>query len=760
MQESEIKSIIDEMTLTEKVHMLAQKEGRYGKCERLGLSGINPQDNPRGGKDYFRSGKGQIDDGDYHPVAYPSAACMAMSWDEQMVYNIGKAMARACKANPEYVHCLNRPGANIKRSPLCGRNFEYYSEDPVLSGELAGAYIQGVQSENVSACLKHYVANNQEFERMTTNSIMSERALREVYMRVFEIAIKKGKPWMIMTSYNQLNGEWVNSNEYAMKILRDEFGYDGVVVSDFLAIHHNKVAAHENKLDIELAPDVVHSQELIEAVQTGKIDEKILNESVERILKLCCRLQKEEQIKTYDFVEEHRKAKCAAENSMVLLENHEILPLKKEQKGILVAGQLAKNPSYMGGGSGHMNGWKIDIPYDEIAERCSCPIAYVSAYELKEGYPPEDIQNEKMLSEAVEAAKKHEIVLFFGGLGYCCESEGWDRNDILLPESQRRVLDAMLKVNPNIILITVSGAALDLHEYKGKIAASLYAGYAGEAFGSAVASVIFGEAEPGGRLAETFPLCLEHTPAYLNFAGSLADEPDIMYGEDVFVGYRWYDARKLGTAYCFGHGLSYTTFEISDFRVDKKEITPQDTIKITATVRNTGTRPGSQVLQLYVRDQECITQRPLKELKAFSKVFLNPGERKTVEMTLDYKAFEFFSNSLKRWVIENGSFEVLLGVSAEEILCSETVTMSGGSQVYTYDEMTPLVWFIKNPRFFEILSEEFPAEKADIFDVTKSEFTILLYPLPFFKLKEPIMEQPIFTEEEINHIIRRMNERM
>lgn len=759
MEDQKIREIIGQLSLKEKAHMLAQIDGRYGKCERLGIAGINPQDNPRGGQDYFRSGRPRPDDGDYHPVAYPSGTTMGMSWDLKLSYDIGKAMGRAGKANANYIHCLNRPGVNIKRSPLCGRNFEYYGEDPVHSGEMAAAYIQGVQSENVSACLKHYVANNQEFERMTTNSIISERALREIYMRVFEIAIKKGDPWMIMTSYNKLNGQWVNSNTHVMDVLRDEFNYNGVVVSDFLAIHHNKIEAHQNRMDIELAPDVIHSQEILEAISMGKIKESQVDESIFRILKLYFRLAETEGVEVnVDLEEEHGMARIAAQKSMVLLENDGVLPLKRSShEKILVAGQLAKDPSYMGGGSGHMNGYKIDIPLDEIKKYHS-QVDFTPAYELHEGFPPVDVVNTELIQEAVRKAEESDIILFFGGYGYCYEAEGWDRSDILLPESQRKVLEALMKTPAKLVLILSSGSAIDLSAYKENVAAILYAGYAGEAFGGAAADVLFGVAEPGGRLAETFPMKLEHTPAYLNFAGSLVDCPDIMYGEGVFVGYRWYDARKIQTAYPFGHGLSYTSFEIRDIEVSKKELTKEEKVIVSATIRNSGTRAGSQVLQLYVHDRESVILRPEKELRAFTKVYLDPGEERTVTMELDRSAFEFFSNSLNRWVMEAGEFDLILATSAEQIVGVKTITFTEGDTAYVYNQMTPLIWFIKNPKFFQILNEDFPPEKQFVFDVTKCEFTTLLYPAPFFRLREPTMGQPIFSQEEINYIINRMNE--
>ena len=348
------RDILAKLTLKEKCSLCAQADGSFGRVPRLELPGNVPQDNPRGGEDYFRSGRPAEGDGKYHPVAFPSDACLAMSWDEELAYKTGEYFARECRANPSMVTWLFRPGVNIKRSPLCGRNFEYFSEDPVLAGEMAGSYIRGLQDNDVAATLKHYICNNQEFERMTTNSVVSERALREIYLRAFEIAIGKGNPLSVMSSYNQVNGEWVNSNSHICDLLRKDLGYEGVVVSDFAAIHHNKIAAHNNgMMDIELAPTDVHSEELLQAVKEGRVKEETLDQGLERVFDLVDLLYATEPAEA-DMDQLHEAARIAAEQCIVLLKNNGILPLEKEQENLLVIGALAKDPSYMGGGSGHM----------------------------------------------------------------------------------------------------------------------------------------------------------------------------------------------------------------------------------------------------------------------------------------------------------------------------------------------------------------------------------------------------------------------
>ncbi len=752
----DIREIISQLTLEEKCCLCAQKDGSFGRIERMGRKGNVPQDNPRNGEDYYRSGMGE-DDGKYHPVAFPPCASIGMSWDRELAYETGRYLAIEGKGNPEKVTWIFRPGVNIKRSPLCGRNFEYISEDPVASGELAAAYIRGMQSEGVAATLKHFVCNNQEFERRTTNSLVTERTLRELSLKPFEIALKKGKPWSVMTSYNQVNGQWVNSNPHLMKILRDEFGYDGVVVSDFAAIHHNKVAAHRNRMDIELAPNVVHSEELLNAVKNGEIDEKLVDEALYRVLSLCERLENTPSCEA-DMAVLHEKAREAAEKSIVLLENKSVLPLRSRSgEKLLVVGSLAERPSYMGGGSGHMNGWRIDKPLEEIEKHCTHPVAFAKGYESVTGYPPRDVINRELIEEAAGKAAEADTIIVFAGLDYCYESEGYDRRDIMLPESQRLLLERLMEKNRNIVLIVSAGSAIDLSAYKGKMAAIVYTGYAGEAFGSAIANILFGQAEPGGRLSESFPLCLEHTPAALNFAEDQMDMQNVSYGEGVFVGYRWYEARKLPVAYPFGHGLSYTEFEYNDFTLSREALRPGDGLDVSVSVKNVGTRRGSQVIQVYVGDEKSSVRRPMKELKGFDKLELDPGEERKLTVHLDADAFSFFSEQQNKWVTESGYFTVCIGLSSQNILWRGRVNMTEGEPGIIYTRMTPLVWFLKSERFMALMKQTCPPELYHVFELKKYDGTALIAPLPFYKMTENYLGQVLMTDEQVDCILRYMN---
>lgn len=608
-----IKKDLARPTLEEKCWLLGQKDGSFGRTESVGRVGNVPLDNPRGGADYFRSGYG-VNDGQYHPVAFPTNACLAMSWDTALAEESGRVMAREGLANPEKVTWIFRPGVNIKRSPLCGRNFEYFSEDPVCAGEMAGSYIIGMQDEGVAATLKHYVCNNQEFERMTTNAVVGQRALREIYAKPFGIAIQKGHPKAVMTSYNRVNGEWVNSSPEVMDILRKDFGYDGVVISDFGAIHHNKVQAHACGMDIELAPDGIHVQELIEAVRSGEISEDVIDEELGRVFSLCDSLEDIPACEL-DMDALHEEAQEAAEQCMVLLQNDGILPLSPEMaaRDLLVVGSLAVNPSYYGGGSGHMNGYLIDRPLDEIRKIASDEVAFAKGYETKGGWPPADTADEFLIREALDAASRAKVVIFFAGLEYCYESEGYDRADIQLPESQRLLLNQLLERECRVVIVASSGSVLDL------------------------------------------------------------------------------------------------------------------------------------------------APRPVKELKAFAKVRLQPGEEQTVTVQLHKDAFSYYSERMDSWVAEIGDFEIMAGTSSRDIVMTKTITLTGGDRAFVYDRMTPLAWFVKEPKFLEIVKQELPDQYV-FFRQETFEWLCLVLPLPFYKMSEPYLGFPILTEEQVEYLLMRMNE--
>lgn len=757
MMSKRAKEILSQLTLEEKCRLCAQEEGSFGRVERLGLAGNVPQDNPRDGADYFRSGAPVEGDGKYHPVALPSDAALAMGWDEELAYEAGSCFAMECRANPVPVTWLFRPGVNIKRSPLCGRNFEYFSEDPVLAGELAGSYIKGVQENGVAATLKHFICNNQEFERMTTNSVVSDRALHEIYLRPFEIAIEKGNPWSVMSSYNQVNGEWVNSNQEVCDLLRKELGYEGVVVSDFAAVHKNKAEAHNcGMMDIELAPSAVHSAELLQAVKEGRVKEETLDRGLERVFDLVLRLE-ETAPASVDAEEYHEKARGMAEKCTVLLKNDGILPLSEKAERVLVIGALAEDPSYMGGGSGHMNGYRVDSCLEKIRENCP-DVKYEPGYLRRAGWPPAEEMDTGLYEKAVTAAKEADTVILYAGLGYCYESEGYDRKDIRLPEGQKMLLDTLTDMKKKIILVLFCGSVLDISPWNDQVNAVLYPGLGGEAVGGAVANILFGKAEPGGRLAETWPMREEDNPAYMNFAAGGEDMPDVIYGEDIYVGYRWYEKRKIQVLYPFGHGLSYTAFEVGKPVFSTTEVTPETEIRVSVPVKNTGSRKGSQVVQLYIaREGESICKHPVKELKAFGKIELDQGETGEICLSMTGQAFRFYSPSQKKWLLEDGGYKMMIGTSSEEILYEETVVLTGGDIPYIYTEMTPLAWFVASEKFHRILRENFPPQLDETMHQETFEWCCLIAPMPFYKITEPFMGQAAMNQEQMRFVLNEMN---
>lgn len=772
MYEREIDSILSEMTLEEKAYALTPKDNQYCCIPSKGIAGPTPQDVPGGGQDNWRSYKTELDkdgkpmDGKYHPVAFPSNSAVAMSWDREFTYHIGQLFALEARANPDKLNILNRPGMNLKRSPLCGRNYDYFSEDPVLTGILAIWYVKGVQSADIGACPKHFIANNQEFDRMNSDSVIPERVLHEVYLKPWKMVIQEGKPWMIMSSYNKVNGEWVNSNKECMELLRKEIGFDGVVVSDFMAIHNNKVAAHNNTMDIELATPENHTPELLEALKTGEVTEETVDALLRRQLKMALHFMSLDNTAEADMKALHEEAKEAATRCIALLKNDGVLPVevRAENGSILVAGALAENPNVAGSGSGYMNGYLVEKPLENIrrlAEERSIEIKYTSGYRLTEYMPPVNPPADTGLLAEVEKnvkeLRKGDLILAFVGAPYGWESEGYDRQDLELPQNQKAMLDTLTEYGNPVIIILTGGSVYHLTPWANKVKGVLYTGMAGEGYGAAVADILFGRAEPGGRLAETFPLELCHEPAYFDFAGEQMELPHVSYSEGLLVGYRWFETRHLPVLFPFGHGMSYTTFAYSNFRIDKESITAKDKVTLSLDITNTGNRAGSQVIQLYVHELGGLFRRPEKELKDFEKVYLQPGEVKMVTFCLGREAFEVYSDVLHKWGVQEDIYELLLNVSAAENIWSTRVQITEGDEMFRYTEMTPLVWFLKSAAFHSYLKENCARFLQDFFMPGKSEFLVLMMPLPFYRLAEPLQGEPFFTKEQIKDIVSYCN---
>ena len=759
MYEQKIKDILSKVSLEEKCKALAiQSTGGFGYIESMGISGVPGLDNPRGMRDYLHEND-EARATDDHTTAYPPASVIAASWNTDLAEEIGAATGK--DARHTGIRCILRPGVNIKRSPLGGRHFEYYSEDPVLSGEMAGSYIIGMQKQNIAANIKHYCVNSQEFERMTTNAVVTERALRELYLASFEIAIKKGDPWTLMTSYNKINGQWSNSNRHLLyDILRKEWGYEGVVISDAMAIHTNKVEAHNNGMDIELSGYKEHVGELINACNMGEISEQTIDEILTRILRLYFRIQETPEKLEVDHKAHHQLAVRAAEEGIVLLKNEEaMLPLCKEMP-VAIIGVTAKVPAYMGGGSGHQNARELTRAYCEIAEIVGeDKIAYAQGYPDSgfSGIPDYNQYDPDMIAEAVEVAKKAQTVLLFVGNTFGIESEGYDRDTMDLPFGQQELIRQVCAVNNSVVLIVSSGEPVTLVPFVDNCKAVVLNWLGGEGMGKATANVLYGLAEPGGRLPETWPRDIRDTPAFNNFPHYPNPTHNVFYSEGIYVGYRWYESRNRAVLYPFGHGLSYTTFELSDLVLSSDRINANGELTVNVTVKNTGNRRGQQVVQLYVKDVESTIDRPEKELKAFDKVTLDPGEETVVKMKLGRRAFAFYSEDMHDWVVEDGEFCILVGTSSNQIDLCATVTVNSKEKSTRYTRMTPLEWIINDPATYDAVAD-MPEEIQNAFR-NYHGISFLCTLLPIYRVEglNGMMGLPKMTMEQIDKILTYLN---
>ncbi|WP_337097983.1 glycoside hydrolase family 3 C-terminal domain-containing protein [Paenibacillus sp. YIM B09110] len=666
----DIQKLISQMTLEEKAGMCSGLDFWHLKgVERLGIPSIMVTDGPHG----LRKQKGDSDHlGVFNSVpatCFPSAAGLAGSWDRELIKQVGVALGEECQA--EDVAVLLGPGANIKRSPLNGRNFEYFSEDPYLSSEMAAAHIGGVQSQGVGTSLKHFAVNNQEHRRMSVDAVVDERTLREIYLASFEGAVKKGQPWTVMSSYNKVNGTYASENERLLThILKEEWGHEGFVVSDWGAVD-KRVNALASGLELEMPANNGYSdKEVVEAVNSGKLSVEALDHAVERLLRIIfMSVDHKKENASYDQDEHHRLARQVASESMVLLKNESsLLPLSKGMK-VAVIGPFAEKARYQGGGSSHIVPTRMDVPLQEIKKLAgdSASILYSKGFTVES-----DLEDDVLTEEAKKAASEAEVAIIFAGLPDRYESEGYDRSHMSLPANQNRLIEAVAGVQSRVIVVLMNGSPVEM-PWENDVTSILEAYLGGQAVGGAIADILYGIANPSGKLAETFPMKVSDNPSYLFFPGA-GDR--VEYREGLYVGYRYYDAKQMKPLFPFGHGLSYTTFDYSNLTIDSNEISDTETVNVRVMVTNTGLRAGKEILQLYVRDVASTIDRPEKELKGFAKVELQPGEQKTVTFTLDKRSFAYYNVELKDWHVESGQFAVLIGRSSQDIVLSETLTVS------------------------------------------------------------------------------------
>ena len=658
MKIEEIRKLIAQMTLEEKAGLLSGADFWHTKAvERLGVPATMVSDGPHGLRKQDLEGDHLGINDSIKAVCFPAASATAASFDPEMLEKMGEALGEACQH--EGLSVLLGPAVNIKRSPLCGRNFEYFSEDPYLTGKMATALIKGIQSKNVGTSIKHFALNDQEHRRMSSSSNCDERTIREIYFPAFEMAVKEAQPWTVMCSYNRINGVYASENQWLLTdVLRKEWGFEGYVVSDWGAVS-KRVEGVKAGMDLEMpASGGVNDRKVVEAVKSGKLDEKLVDLCCERILNIVYRFVENAKPETpWDKEAQHKMAADVAAECMVLLKNEDgILPLCKADE-IAFIGEFARKPRFQGGGSSHINCFKTTSALEAAA---GLNVTYAPGYSVAK-----DEATDEMIAEAVAAAKKAKAAVVFAGLPDAYESEGYDRTHMKMPACQNKLIEAVAAANPNTVVVLHNGSPVEM-PWIGKVKAVLEAYLGGQAVGCAAVRVLFGDVNPSGHLPETFPIQLEDNPSYLFFGGEPAGTD---YREGIFVGYRYYDKKKMKVLFPFGHGLSYTTFEYTDLKLSKGAIKDTDTVDVTVTVKNTGKVFGKTVVQVYVGDTEGYMNaiRPVRELKAFQKVALAPGESKEVKFTLCKRAFATWRTEIHDWWVESGEFSIEAGDSSANL---------------------------------------------------------------------------------------------
>lgn len=684
MKTKEIKKIIEKMTLEQKAALttgVGMWETR--SFDRPGIPSEWMCDGPHGLRKQ-KQGISDINDSE-EAVSFPSECAVAATWDRDLVFEAAEALGN--EAQSRNVQMVLGPGINMKRSPICGRNFEYMSEDPYLAGELGAAYVSGLQSTGVSACLKHFFANSQETERFTGSSEMDETTARQIYLPAFETVVKKARPGAIMAAYNKVNGTHMTENKkYLTDVLRKEWGFEGMVVSDWGATH-NRVGAIEAGCDLTMWEQSDTNKEIVKAVKKGKLSEKKLDKACINILKhVYSTLENHKDVKV-NLKADHDLVRRVAESSIVLLKNTgNILPISKNKK-VLLLGDFAANPRYQGGGSSHVNTKNSvstlkamkdmkNVTYKQGYGPGPKPVAVTDSEFWKNRVKASDYTpDKKLISEAVRAAKNADICVIFAGVPEALETEGDDRRDLKMPDSHNALIEAVSEVNKNVVVVLQNGAPVEM-PWIGHIKGLLETYLGGEASGEAVRNVLFGDVNPSGRLPETFPLRLEDTPAYLYYFGC---DNTVRYNEGEFIGYRYYTSKKAFVLFPFGYGLSYTSFDYSELKTDVKKTKDgkaPETIFVSVKVTNKGKASGSEVVQLYIGVNKCGLPRPVRELKGFEKTkILKPGESETVHFSLKARDFAHWNEEYSDYVLYAGEYEIQIGKNAEDILLSEPVTI-------------------------------------------------------------------------------------
>ena len=683
-----VDSILEQLTVEEKVS-LCSGFGPWStkKIERLGVEPVFMSDGPHGARwmktqSYttraqwdmsslasFTTKSGYLDL--LHPVTnFPSLATLGSSWNRELMYEVGKSIGEECRELG--IGLLLAPGVNIVRHPLCGRAYEYFSEDPVVAGEMGAHYIMGVQSTGIGATVKHFVCNNAEFERLSMDSVVEERALREIYLATFERIVKNARPSMVMESYNKVNGtSLVENRRLLTDILKKEWGFEGAVISDWWAVN-DRVDSFNAGMDLEMPQNAFNDDLLLKGAKEGSVSMEQLDDSCRRILGLVVKYASLEKVKA-DYAAHHAITRRAAGESIVLLKNENgALPLGKDSK-IAVIGSFAEAPRYQGLGCSIVNPRELLGPLAEI-EKKAADVTYAP------GYDEDHNTNAELLAESVNVAKTAGCVILFAGLPEHLETETHDREDYNIPGSHVRLIEAVSSANPNTVVVLQNGSAVAMSPWMDRVPAIVEAWLGGEAGAGAIADVLFGDVNPSGKLAVTFPERIEDIPGYLNFPGENGKH---VYSEGIFVGYRYYEKKDIKPTFPFGYGLSYTQFQYSGIKLDKDTMTNEDSLKVSFTVTNTGDRAGKEIAQLYVKPYGSRLKRPVKELKEFTKIHLEPGMSKVVEFALDNRDFAYYDDYHQEWVVDSGTYTIKVGASSADIRLSADLEIESNQVVFT-----------------------------------------------------------------------------
>ena len=691
------------MTLEQKCALLSGAEAfKTRGMPKHGIPQIWLSDGPHG----LRKQAGESDHLGLNPsvpaTCFPTASAVANSWDAALGEEIGAALGEEAAA--QEVSVVLGPGLNMKRNPLCGRSFEYFSEDPYLAGKLAAGYIRGIQSKGVAACPKHFAVNSQETRRMASDSIVDERTLREIYLTGFEIAVKEGHPRSIMSSYNLVNGTYANENKHLlMEILRGEWGFDGAVITDWGGSNDHALGVKSGSTLEMPAPGGDSVRELLAAVESGKISESDIDARLSELLPLVfdTKAALDAALREFDAAAHHALARRAAAESLVLLKNEgSLLPLTAGTK-VAVIGDFAKNPRYQGAGSSMVNSTQVDVLLDKLIDSELNVIGYQQGFD-RHGKPDAALQK-----SACELATQADTVILCMGLDEIAESEGLDRSNLRLAQNQVDLLQAVAAVNPKIVVVLYSGSVVET-PWLDNCQALLYAALGGQAGAGAVADALTGKVNPCGKLAETWPLTYANVPSAADFA---TRRKTVEYREGLYIGYRYFTTAEKAVRFPFGYGMSYTTFAYSDMAADEQGV--------SLTVTNTGSVAGTEIVQLYVAKKNSELFRPAKELKGFARVTLAPGEKQRITITLDDKAFRFWNVKANRWEIEGGEYELLVGASVEDIRLCEKISVHGTATVHPYEDVDLDCYY-----------------KGNVLGVSDADFEKLLgHPIPNGKTK-------------------------